>query len=120
MELNKIIKIFRHATLILILAIISGCTVSYKFTGASISTTEGYLKYSSAYEFTLNANVSDVDGTFTYQWYKDGVAIAGATSSSYKTKQDAGTSKYTVVISDGKTSIGALIPFLNNSLDNKI
>lgn len=40
MELNKIIKIFRHATLILILAIISGCTVSYKFTGASIDYTK--------------------------------------------------------------------------------
>ena len=84
---------------------IGACEYQNKLTVASISTQEGYLKYSSSYEFTLNANVSDVDGTFTYQWYKDGVAIAGATSSSYKTKQDAGTSKYYVKVSDGSTTI---------------
>ena len=84
---------------------IGACEYQNKLTGASISTQEGYLKYSSSYEFTLNANLSDVDGTFTYQWYKDGVAIAGATFSSYKTSQSAETSKYTVVVSDGSSSI---------------
>ena len=84
---------------------IGACEYQNKLIVASILTSEGYLKYSSSYEFTLNANVSDVDGTFTYQWYKDGVAIAGAASSSYKTKQDVGTSKYTVVVSDGTTTI---------------
>ena len=84
---------------------IGACEYQNKLTVASISTSEGYLKYSSSYEFTLNVNVPDVDGTFTYQWYKDGVAIKGATSSSYKTSQSAGTSKYTVVISDGTTTI---------------
>ena len=68
-----------------------------------IETSEGYLKYSSSYEFTLNALSEGIN--LTYQWYKDGVAIEGATSSSYKTKQDAGTSKYTVVVSDGTTTI---------------
>ena len=68
-----------------------------------IETSEGYLKYSSSYEFTLNALSEGIN--LTYQWYKDGVAIEGATSSSYKTKQDAGTSKYTVVVSDGTTII---------------
>ena len=84
---------------------IGACEYQDKLTVASITTSEGYLKYISSYEFTLNANVSDVDGTFTYQWYKDGVAIKGATSSSYKTKQSAGTSKYTVEVSDGTTTI---------------
>ena len=84
---------------------IGACEYQNKLTVASISTSEGYLKYSSSYEFTLNVNVPDVDGTFTYQWYKDGVAIAGATFSSYKTSQSAETSKYTVVVSDGSSSI---------------
>ena len=83
---------------------IGACEYQNKLTVASISTSEGYLKYSSSYEFTLNVNVSDVDGTFTYQWYKDGLAIEGATSSSYKTSQNAGTSKYTVEVSDGTTT----------------
>ena len=74
-----------------------------KLTGTSITTREGYLKYSSSYEFTLNA-LSE-GSNLTYQWYKDGVAIEGATSSSYKTSQTAGTSKYTVVVSDGTTTI---------------
>ena len=86
---------------------IGACEYTFKDCNVSnppvIKTTEGYSKYSSAYEFTLNIFVSG--DNLTYQWYKDGVAIAGATSSSYKTKQDAGTSKYTVVISDGTTSI---------------
>ncbi len=82
---------------------IGACEYQNKLTVASISTSEGYLKYSSSYEFTLNALSEGIN--LTYQWYKDGVAIEGATSSSYKTKQDAGTSKYTVVVSDGTTSI---------------
>ena len=84
---------------------IGACEYQNKLTVASISTSEGYLKYSSSYEFTLNVNVPDVDGTFTYQWYKDGVAIKGATSSSYKTSQSVGTSKYTVEVSNGTTTI---------------
>ena len=84
---------------------IGTCEYQNKLTISTITTTEGYLKYSSSYEFTLNVYVSDIGGTFTYQWYKDGESIEVATSSSYKTKQDAGTSKYTVVVSDGSTTI---------------
>ena len=82
---------------------IGACEYQNKLTISTITTSEGYLKYSSSYEFTLNA-LSE-GSNLTYQWYKDGVAIEGATSSSYKTKQDVGTSKYTVVVSDGTTSI---------------
>ena len=39
---------------------IGACEYQNKLTVASISTSEGYLKYSSSYEFTLNANLSDV------------------------------------------------------------
>ncbi|MBE6413809.1 MAG: hypothetical protein E7035_04560, partial [Verrucomicrobiaceae bacterium] len=84
---------------------IGACEYQNKLTVGKITTTEGYLKYSSSYEFTLNVYVSDIGGTFTYQWYKNGVAISGATSSSYKTSQSAGTSKYTVQVSDGTTTI---------------
>ena len=84
---------------------IGACEYQNKLIVGKITTTEGYLKYSSNYEFTLNVNVSDCTGTFTYQWYKDGVAITGATSSSYKTNQSSGTSKYKVVVSNGTTTI---------------
>ena len=86
---------------------IGACEYTFKDCNVSnppvIKTTEGYSKYSSAYEFTLNIFVSG--DNLTYQWYKDGIAIEGATSSSYKTSQSAGTSKYYVKVSDGTTSI---------------
>ena len=82
---------------------IGACEYQNKLTISTITTREGYLKYSSSYEFTLNALSEGTN--LTYQWYKDGVAIKGATSSSYKTSQSVGTSKYTVVVSDGTTSI---------------
>ncbi len=83
---------------------IGACEFINKLTVVSITTIEGHLKYSSSYEFTLNANVPDASN-LTYQWYKDGVAIARSTSSSYKMKQDVGTSKYCVVVSDETTLI---------------
>ena len=82
---------------------IGACEYQNKLTVGKITTTEGYLKYSSSYEFTLNALSEGTN--LTYQWYKDGVVIDGATSSSYKTSQSVGTSKYTVEISDGTTTI---------------
>ena len=84
---------------------IGACEYQNKLTISPITTSEGYNKYSSSYEFTLNVYVSDIGGTFTYQWYKDGEAIEGATSSSYKTSQSVGTSVYTVQVSDGAPSI---------------
>ena len=68
-----------------------------------VKTEECIVKYSSSYEFTLNMFITG--NNLTYQWYKDGIAIEGATSSSYKTKQDAGISKYYVEVSDGSTTI---------------
>ena len=47
------------------------------------------------------------NSSLTYQWYKDGIAINGATSSSYTIskvkKSDEGS--YTVTVSDGTTSV---------------
>jgi len=51
---------------------------------------------------TLSASISDGDGvqsgTESYQWYSDGDAIPGATSSSYTLTQDEGSESVTVII----------------------
>ncbi|HVU32860.1 MAG TPA: immunoglobulin domain-containing protein [Opitutaceae bacterium] len=64
----------------------------------------------------LQANVSG-SGPFTYQWFKDGVAIPGATSSYYSrsnmASSDAGVYSYTASNSSGTvTSEGATISVL--------
>ena len=82
---------------------IGACESIFNSNSIYIETQEGYLKYSSSYEFTLNALSEGTN--LTYQWYKDGKKIEGATYSSYKTSQSAGTSKYTVEVSDGTTTI---------------
>lgn len=56
--------------------------------------------------FTLSVTAAGAS-TMTYQWYRDGVAIAGATSATYSIplaqRSDAGS--YYVVVSSGSTSV---------------
>ena len=56
---------------------------------------------------TLSVVASGSPAPTTYQWYKDGVAITGATSSSYTIATASSTSagSYTVVVGNGVTSI---------------
>ena len=64
----------------------------------------------------------DGDGTFTYQWYRDGVDIAGATGASYTiTEADGGNSLYVAVrYTDGGgtdetvTASGIIVPIPAN------
>lgn len=57
--------------------------------------------------FTVNA--TSTEGTITYQWYKDGKAISGATSASYTaTSNEANTYKYYVIATNTKGSEKAI------------
>ncbi len=66
----------------------------------------------------LRSSDPDGDGTFTYQWYRDGVDIAGATGTSYTIPEDYdGNSIYVVVrYTDGSgadetvTASGIIVP----------
>ena len=66
----------------------------------------------------LRSSDPDGDGTFTYQWYRDGVDIAGATGASYTIPEDYdGNSIYVVVrYTDGSgadetiTASGIIVP----------
>ena len=68
----------------------------------------------------------DGDGTFTYQWYRDGVDIAGATGASYTIPEDYdGNSIYVVVrYTDGSgadetiTASGIIVPLPEDNADN--
>ena len=68
----------------------------------------------------------DGDGTFTYQWYRDGVDIAGATGASYTIPEDYdGNSIYVVVrYTDGSgtdetvTASGIIVPVLADNDDD--
>ena len=52
-------------------------------------------------EFTVNA--TSTEGTITYQWYKDGKAVSGATSASFTASSDvAATCKYYVIATNTK------------------
>ncbi len=54
---------------------------------------------------TLTANVTGGTGPFTYQWYRDGTAISGATSSSY-TANDTGTHTYNCEVTGASCTEG--------------
>ena len=66
----------------------------------------------------LRSSDPDGDGTFSYQWYRDGVDIAGATGASYTiTEADGGNSLYVAVrYTDGSgadetvTASGVIVP----------
>jgi hypothetical protein len=59
-------------------------------------------------------------GPYAYQWYKDGVAVTGATASSFSvskvTLDDEGD--YYVIISDGKTSLQSAVSSITLQSDN--
>lgn len=60
---------------------------------------------------TLQVNATSDVGTVSYQWFKDGTALSGATASSYSipslSSGDAGY--YSVTVSDGVTSLTSRI-----------
>ena len=74
----------------------------------------------------LRSSDPDGDGTFTYQWYRDGVDIAGATGASYTiTEADGGNSLYVAVrYTDGSgaaetvTASGVIVPAPEDNADN--
>ena len=74
----------------------------------------------------LRSSDPDGDGTFTYQWYCDGVDIAGATGASYTISEDYdGNSIYVVVrYTDGNgadetvTVSGIIVPVPEDNADN--
>ena len=74
----------------------------------------------------LRSSDPDGDGTFTYQWYRDGVDIAGATGASYTIPEDYdGNSIYVVVrYTDGSgadetiTASGIIVPVLADNDDD--
>lgn len=60
-----------------------------------------------SYDFTTNAGILDAtaygdDGDITYQWYKDGEAIADATSATYTPKESG--NYYCVATANGKSA----------------
>ena len=73
----------------------------------------------------LRSSDPDGDGAFTYQWYRDGVDIAGATGTSYTIPEDYdGNSIYVVVrYTDGSgadetiTASGIIVPVLTDNDD---
>lgn len=82
-----------------------------KWTRESISFTSQPKNIDTTYddtEHTLSVAVSNY-GTVTYQWYKDGSAISGATSASYKVKNaaDSGTYKVLVKVTIDGTDVSA-------------
>ena len=74
----------------------------------------------------LRSSDPDGDGTFSYQWYRDGVDIAGATGASYTiTEADGGNSLYVAVrYTDGSgadetvTASGVIVPVSEDNADN--
>ena len=74
----------------------------------------------------LRSSDPDGDGTFTYQWYRDGVDIAGATGASYTIPEDYdGNSIYVAVrYTDGSgadetiTASGIIVPVLTDNDDD--
>lgn len=75
----------------------------------SIAPTLTALTAVSGQSFTLTVTATDTGTTLSYQWYKDGIVLAGATSPTYTvssaTTADAGT--YTVAVSG---SSGVITP----------
>ena len=70
----------------------------------------GSTPTSSGASVTLRANPSGGNGSYSYQWYKDGSAISGATSRDYTATGSGVTNSYTVkVSSDGQSKTSSSI-----------
>jgi surface protein len=66
-----------------------------------------YEQDETAVALSVTATVAD-GGTLSYQWYRDGVIIAGATSSTYTPSTAAvGTADYHVVITNNNSTVHA-------------
>ena len=83
------------------------CRSAYSVRGGGIPDQGIYYNGFRVALVPVQAQASTAADTLTYQWYKDGVAISGATSSSYTIKSvkasDAG--KYTVTVSNSVGSV---------------
>jgi hypothetical protein len=77
-------------------------SASQKITGivSAVIKVDGKKVENAAAGATLTAEVTPADATVTYQWYKDGVKLDGATSATY-TAKDKGA--YTVKVSVAST-----------------
>ena len=76
------------------------------FTTAPTPTISGTLR--SGYTLTAKAGTWSPSATLTYQWYRSGSKISGATKSTYKlTTSDRGK-KITVVVTGKKTGYGTV------------
>lgn len=76
----------------------------YGIGGSAIVDTEYMADNYAEFNTALSA------GEVTYQWYKDGVAIDGATASSYEfTAEDVESKFYVAVTANGKTSYGYIV-----------
>ena len=94
-----------------------------------VVTSDGYLNAAVAGDVLtvrMRSSDPDGDGTFTYQWYRDGVDIAGATGTIYTIPEDYdGNSIYVVVrYTDGSgadetvTASGIIVPVLADNDDD--
>ena len=83
-----------------------------RYFGVSISTSGNYCQDTMA----LTANPAiPVSGTATYQWYREGIAISGATAPVYTISSNGSdTGNYQVMISDGATCATSTIYTVSN------
>lgn len=83
-----------------------------RYFGVSISTSGNYCQDT----MVLTANPAiPVSGTTTYQWYREGIAIAGATVPTYNISSNGSdTGNYQVMISDGATCATSTVYTVSN------
>ena len=81
----------------------SPVTVYTQWTRVEISITAQLQGYSGEYdgaEHALSVTVGSMAGEISYQWYKDGKAIDGATGSSFRVKNVADSGAYSVTVTN--------------------
>ncbi len=67
----------------------------------SVTISTSNSQYDVGYSITFTASTTDGTGSYTYQWYLNGAAVSGATSSTYTTSfSSSGTDSVYVVIQD--------------------
>jgi gliding motility-associated-like protein len=77
----------------------------------NISSTGDYCDNSLVLASSLSVTVS---GTATFQWYKEGIAIAGATQSTYTIVPGSGPAEYRVKVTDGAECYLSSVYTVNN------